>query len=151
RPRLDRANVHEARDPLPPSGLGITGNLMLGRPRLTQDLEEETLLFERSGVGLQGSVDAREREPHSRVLTRPEPGPSIEVRVELERAVGFLGVEAASGSNGMSQGNAEAAALRQDARDLGDRTVQVEHILETHERGCEICGAGSERKRTCIT
>lgn len=51
----------------------------------------------------------------------------------------------------MSQGNAEAAALRQDTRDLSDRTIQVEDIMETHERSDEICGASSKRKRTCIT
>jgi hypothetical protein len=51
----------------------------------------------------------------------------------------------------MSQGNAEAAAVRQDSRDLSDRAVQVEDILEAHEGGHEICGAIRERKLACVT
>ena len=123
---------------------------MLGGVWLTQDFEREAALFECASVGLKGSVDSGKGDPHPRVLTRPVPGPSIEVGVELEGATRLLGVESAGRAKGMGDRDAEAAPCFQDARDGRDGTVQIEDVLEGHERDREICATASKRKGACV-
>ena len=50
----------------------------------------------------------------------------------------------------MGDRDAEAAACLQDSRDGSDRAVQVEDVLEGHERDREICATGSKWKGACV-